>query len=298
MKKFFGMTSKFRDSNEPYSPLDPKRVLERLDGISDEQIDLGMVALAISALSHEGIALGRYIHHLQILGDEITAYYKNLCDNGAPDDVHTRLEALKEILRDRYSYRGDRETYDHLDNSSLIRVIDRAKGIPISLCILYMHGARMQGWEISGLNIPGHFLCRLEAGGERIVFDPFEKARIVEAQDMREIVKETLGPQAELAAEYFEPMSNRDILIRLQNNIKFRQIEMEDYAGALETVQRMRVIDPDEYKLLLDEGGLLARTDKPRAAIVSLAAYIDKAPSSRDRMEAELLLQQLNDQIQ
>jgi regulator of sirC expression with transglutaminase-like and TPR domain len=85
--------------------------------------------------------------------------------------------------------------------------------------------------------------------------------------------------------------------MRLQNNIKYRQIEVEDYAGALKTVEGMRMIDAGEYRLLLDAGVLYARTGQPKSAIDALEEYIKKAPKDRDRHEAAMLLQELKNSL-
>ncbi len=279
------------------SKFNPENYLEKVGRLDDRDIDLGLAALALCVPSHAGISVDRYIHHLEKLISEVADRFAALLKEGADEVVETQLAALKHVLSDQYEYQGDVERYDDLQNASLISVIDRAKGLPITLCVLCIYAARGQGWDIAGLNIPGHFLCRIERDGQRLMFDPFDGCQIVEAQDLRIIVKRSLGEEAELSSEYYEAASNRDILMRLQNNIKFRQIEVEDYSGGLETVKLMQKIDPDEYRLLLDAGVLYARTDQPSAAIDSLVGYIEKAPNSRDRMEAELLLQQLNDQL-
>ena len=288
------MTSKSGTAEQSF---DPEAYLDALGALNESEIDLGLAALALCAPSHSGISTDRYVHHLKVLGQEVSAHHKSLLEDGGEDSLEVRLAALKHVLADQFHYTGDRDTYEDLQNASLIRVIDRAKGLPVSLCILYIAAARAQDWDIAGLDIPGHFICRLEKGGQRIMFDPFEDCKSLEAQDLRMIVKKALGEQAELSADYYEPASNRDILMRLQNNIKYRQIEIEDYAGALATVKNMQKVDPDEYRLLLDAGVLLARTGEIQPAIDSLVHYIEKAPNSRDRMEAEMLLQHLHDQL-
>ena len=284
-------------TDNPAQGFDPQAILNEVGGLQDQEIDLALTALAVATLSHEGISTDRYIHHLNTLVEDVGAHYQVLLKSGDDEAADTQLEALKQVLAERYEYRGDRESYDDLQNASLIRVIDRAKGLPVALSILYIHAARGQGWDVAGLDIPGHFVCRISKDGRQVIFDPFEGCAVLEAHDLRAIVKKAMGEHAELSAEFYEPATNRDILLRLQNNIKYRKIDVEDYQGALEAVLAMRQIDPDEYRLLLDEGVLYARTDQPRAAIDSLVKYIEKAPGSRDRMEAELLLQQLNDQL-
>lgn len=277
---------------------DPAAYLKILAGLPDREIDIGPAALALAATAQPGVfSLERYFNHLKKLCEETAARHAELLAAGASDNVETQLAALKHIIADKYGYIGDEENYDNLENASLIRVIDRGKGLPITLSILYVHVARAQGWDIAGLNIPGHFVCRIDRDGQRVIFDPFNRCRILVAADLRALVKKTQGSHAELSANYFEPTPNREILIRLQNNIKFRQIEGEDYDAALKTVEAMRMIDPSEFRLLLDAGVLYARTNQPRAAIDMLEDYIKKAPRDRDRHDAALLLQQLKDNL-
>lgn len=276
---------------------EPRQYLEGLSDIPDEDINLAQAALALSALDHPGISVDRYFHHLQLLAEDVANLHHEQLKKDAEDTADLRLRSLRQVLVEQHEYLGDVHSYDDLQNASLIRVIDRAKGLPITLSILYIHAARMQGWNVDGLNIPGHFVCRLEYEGDRLIFDPFHGGELLEASDLRDLVKRALGPQAELTSAYYEPTPNREILFRLENNIKHRKIDAEDYEGALEHVKRMRLIDPEEYRLMLDAGVLYAKTDQPKAAIEMLANYIDRAPNNRDRHEAELLLQELTQSL-
>ncbi len=276
---------------------DARAYLEKLAQSADENIELAFAAIVIASLSQPDIHLERFFNHLDKLKLLVAETHAVLLQQGEPDDVNTRLRALQEVMVIDQGYEGDQKNYDDLQNANLIRVIERRKGLPIALCILYIHAARAQGWEIAGLNLPGHFVCRLEKDGERLIFDPFHSGRVLQASDLRQIVKQTAGPKAELSAAYFKAATNRDILIRLQNNIKYRLIDGEDYEAALKIVDVMRLIAPEEYRLLLDAGVLSARTERPRAAIDFLEDYIRLAPADRDRQEAAILLQQLKESL-
>ncbi len=280
---------------------EPQEIVDSLTILPDSEINLGVAALALGALDQPGITLDRYKHHLDVLIQEVGARYMELMKAGADDSNETRLAALKHIISDQHAYIGDTQDYESLENTNLIRVIERAKGIPITLSILYIHVGRAQGWRVSGLNIPGHFVCRLEQGGYRLIFDPFQNCKILEAADIRFLVKKAIGARAELSSSYFNPASNREILIRLMNNIKHRKIQDEDYEGALESVEMMRKIDPQEFRLLLDAGVLYARVDQTRAAIDVLEDYIQKVPAGRtwdaDRHDAQLLLMELKGRL-
>lgn len=273
--------------------LDPWSYLQSLSDKDDEAIDLAKAALALGAMELEGVSLERYIHHLNVLVKDCESRYQTYMVEGRDDCAGLRHEILVDILADEYGYVGDNQSYDDLQNANLCKVIDRAKGLPIALSILYIHVGRVLDWNVGGVNFPGHFMCRIEMAGERIIFDPFQSGRIMEAPDLRILIKKVLGDQAELSSDYYNLASNREILTRLENNIKHRKIEVEDYAGALVHVERMRVISPDDYRLLLDAGVLYAKTEQARAAMECLTQYVKRAPQGRARHEAEMLLREL-----
>ena len=152
---------------------DFRAILTESGGKEDGDINLFSVAMAFAAPAHEGISIDKYFNHVTKSAREVGERFIELLNAGAKNDVRTELAALKHILADREGYEGDMESYDDLQNADLIRVIDRRKGMPIALSILYIHVGRLNGWAVDGLNFPGHFLCRIEKHGERLIFDPF-----------------------------------------------------------------------------------------------------------------------------
>ena len=249
-------------------PLEPGVYLKELGSAPDAEIDLAKAAIALAALTQPRLSTDRYINHIESLIEQTSQRHAELLASGADDDAGARLAALKWVIVEDNEYKGDIETYDDLQNASLIRVIDRRKGMPISLAILYIHIGQVLGWSVAGLDFPGHFLCRIEKDGKRT---------------------------AELSSTYFEATPNRGILIRLQNNIKYRQIDHESYEAALRTVETMKLVSPNEFRLLLDLGVLYSRTNRAAEAIRALEEYIKKAPQASDRHDAAILLQELKD---
>lgn len=261
---------------------------------SDERIDLGRLCLMMMYGDHEGVSIDRHINHLQKNASDVRARHKKLIENGADDDAGTQLAALKYVLHEVNGYDLDGTHQEILENADLIRVIDRAKGCQAALCVLYMDAARKNGWQLEGINFPGRYLCRLQKGGERILFDPANGCSVLQAHDLRLIVKEALGEDAELSNDYLNAADIKKTVIHLHNNIKLRRIEMGDYKDALKIVNHMRLLVPDEYRLLLDAGVLYARTNQTKKAVEALNVYIEKAPNYYDREEATLLLGELH----
>ena len=271
--------------------------IEAVGDLNDRDIDLAQTALAIAAVHDNVNSIERYENHIKKLIDQTALRYQALLKEGSTDSTALRLQALRDIIAEKHDYIGDSETYEDLQNVNLIRVIERRKGMPVSLALLYIHIGKAQGWDIVALSFPAHVICRIDFESERILFDPFHKAKEMQASDLRQMMKELIGDHMELSGHYYTPAPHRDILIRMQNNIKLRQIEAEDYEAALITIQIMQLLDPQEHRLLFDAGVLCARTHQIKAAIDNLEDYIDLTPSFDDKQEAILLLNEIKNSL-
>lgn len=252
------------------------------------RLDLLEVALALSALrSGDTVDLSPFRQHVAAMSTGLADLVRR---RGATPD------SLAEIIAQSYAYRGDSETYDDLQNADLIRVIERRQGLPVALSILYLHVARAQGWHAEGLAFPGHFLIRVEIDGARHVIDPFHDGCVRDASDLRELLRQVLGPTAELKPEHFDPVIDRDVLLRLENNVRLRLVKREEWADAAQSLDRMLAISPDQPELLFEAGQLNARLDKRRAAILSFERFLLVVGDRGDaelRQRATALLQEL-----
>jgi regulator of sirC expression with transglutaminase-like and TPR domain len=129
------------------------------------------LALALAAELREDVDADRALTELDALGEEVAR---------AGGD---RLDALRDVLGRRHGFVGDREQYDHPDNSMLDLVLARHTGLPIVLSVVYVATARRAGIALHGVGLPGHYvvgrLDRLEpelldpfAGGVRVEESP------------------------------------------------------------------------------------------------------------------------------
>ncbi|GAB4225541.1 MAG: SirB1 family protein [Kiloniellaceae bacterium] len=268
--------------------------LRRIGGQDDAEIDIAQAALLLAALDRPQLGLERYYHHLSLLARDVADL---AAKEGAAASLDQRVAVLNAVLVERYGYRGDNETYDDLMNANLMRVIDRRRGLPVAIGILYLHAARAQGWEIYGLNFPGHFLLRLDLGGQRRIIDPFNGGEERDAAALRAMLKVMSGSGAELKPAHTAPMSNRDILLRLQNNIKLRLIQEERSADALEVIESMLMIAPDRAELWREAGVLHSHFENMRAAIMAFEHYLELGAPEPGRQEITTLLAQLRAQL-
>ena len=282
---------------EPKAELDVRqrteaeRLLKQLATAADQDVGLAEAALALAALAIGDLDLDHYRDHLAGLAEAVAGKV------AGTHSLAERIATLNQVIVNQERYCGDTTAYDDLDNANLVRVIDRRRGLPVALGIIYLDVAHRMGWAASGLNFPGHFLIRIEDGQTRAIVDPFQGGAIRDAADLRALIKLTAGENAELTAEHYQAVDRRSVLLRLQNNIKVRQIragQIEDAAG---TVERMLLFMPEVAMLRREAGLLHARLGHLVAACGHLQAYRDGCESAAERDEVEALLRKLSQQL-
>ena len=269
----------------------PEAQLARLGDLcagDGQRLDLLEAALTLSVLRRgEPVDLAPFRQHVASMASDLSDLVRRR---------GTAPEALAEVIARSYGYRGDTDSYDDLQNADLVRVIERRKGLPVALSILYLDVARRQGWQAEGLAFPAHFLIRIGIDGARHVVDPFHDGTVRDAADLRGLLRQVLGPEAELSPQHFDPVSDRDVLLRLENNVRLRLANREDWPTAAQSLDRMLAIAPDRPELLFEAGQLNARLDKRRAAIAAFERFLDIEgaagdPAVRERVSG--LLQEL-----
>ncbi len=87
----------------------------------------------------------------------------------------TQVEALREVLALRHGLTGNEADYYHPRNCYLPWVMEFRRGIPLTLCLIYLLVGRRAGVEVEGISAPGHFLARVG----KVYFDPFYEGRLL-----------------------------------------------------------------------------------------------------------------------
>jgi len=280
--------------SEPPQTSDPEtcaRFLRELGASDANVLPIAEAALVLASFERPRVDLARYRGHLRLIARDVGRH------PGAAGDLTARAHALNEIILLKYGYSGDELTYDDLQNANLMRVVDRRKGLPVALGILYIHAARAQGWDMAGLAFPGHFLVRLSDGPERVIVDPFHGGQVCGAAELRELLKAATGRDSELLPEHYMAASDRDVLLRLQNNLKARLLQAQHHERAATVIETMLMLAPDLAELWREVGMLHRHLGNMRAAGAALEQYVVRAPDGAARHQAAAILQQLRAQL-
>jgi regulator of sirC expression with transglutaminase-like and TPR domain len=266
--------------------------LKSLDRGNAAELDLAGAALALAALDQEQVPLARYLDHLELMATDAARAISRL---DQPEDA---ARALARVIAETHGYEGDTKTYDDQQNANLMRVIDRRRGLPVALGILYIHTARAQGWTAAGLNFPNHFLIRLDIAGARVIMDPFHGGQILQANNLRALLSQVAGAEVPLEPEYYAPVPDQMILLRLQNNIKLRFIAEQRYDRALEVLQHMLLFADDQAMLWREAGLVHVHLGQHKAALEVLGTYIElPGVSESDREQMTSVMQRLRTRL-
>lgn len=280
-------------------------LLRRIGSAPETPFDIGQAALALAVLARRDVDPGPYMLHLsaiaQQVAQQVALHGAGTAARATADDpaetLRRRVSALNATLIDRFGYEGDRDRYDDLDNADLARVIDRRRGLPVALGILWMHAARAQGWTIAGLGFPGHFLLRLGEGSPSAIIDPFDGGRIHDAASLRGLLKATAGPEAELDSRCYATVTDREVLLRLESNIKLRLIRDGRLVEAAGVLDRMVLFAPEQAALWREAGLVHARLGNLRHAAAALETFLDLSGSSEERRQAQEILRGLKSRL-
>ncbi|PIW29696.1 MAG: hypothetical protein COW30_04515 [Rhodospirillales bacterium CG15_BIG_FIL_POST_REV_8_21_14_020_66_15] len=265
-----------------------RRTLETIGRTADEDFPLAGAALALAAARQPGLNTGPYERHLARLADDVA-------DHAGPGEPPLALkhEALVQVLDRRYGYGGNESVFEDLDAANLARVIDTRRGLPVALGIVYMEVCRRLGWAMAGLDFPGRFLVRLEDAGGRMILDLFEGGRELSPPDLRGMLKTVAGAKAELRPRFLTEMTARQVVLRLEDNIRVRQMQKGDLAAAADTIDLMLLIAPGAGHLWREAGIVNARLERIASAVEALEEYLRFGPGGENGYEASLLLQEL-----
>lgn len=163
-------------------------------------------------------------------------------------------QALAQALGTDLSLGGDALTYDALHNADLLSVCERRKGLPVALGLFYLAAARECRLDLRGVDFPGHFMLRLETGNGPMAIDAFTGGRVVMPSELtRRALHVGLPPTAaDQLDELMRPVSDRRVLIRLQNNILARARHGGNLAAAERASLRWALLDPLDFRPWID----------------------------------------------
>ncbi len=244
--------------------------------IEDEDIDLIRAALVIARTEYSGLDMEAYAARIEELARRVAGLVPDL-------DPRRALPVLNHVLFEEVQLRGNREDYYDPRNSFLNDVLDRGLGIPITLSIVYMEVARRIGLALSGVGMPGHFLLKyITEDGKETLIDCFNRGDVLSRQDCQSRLDEIYSGEMKLRPEFLHPISRRQILTRMLNNLKTVYLSTRNFRKALAIADLILVIYPQSAEDVKQRALLRYSLGLQRLAAEDLDQYLKMSPNASD----------------
>ena len=257
-------------TNDPYK--DFRQAVDR----AETKIELGKAALTIAASDYPNLDIDAYLSRIDALATSAAARL------GSDPDVYRSIAAINFVLFQEHGFRGNREHYFDPRNSFLNEVLDRRTGIPISLSVLYIEVAQKVGLSLQGVGFPGHFLVKYVGDHEEIVVDPFNQGEILSRKSLETMLYRLYGGKIVFDPDLLEPISKKQILKRMLNNLKIIYLKQNDLIKGLSIVDRLMVLDPASGEDIRDRGLIYLQLECFKQALEDLESYLRLAPHAED----------------
>jgi len=189
------------------------------------------------------------------------------------------ISILNEHLFENLGFSGDDDDYYNPKNNFLNEVIDKKIGLPITLSILYVEVAKFVGLDLKIVGFPGHVIVKYN---EEMILDPFYDGRLLDIDDLQEILDNNFGDQVEFKPEFLDEVKSEEILVRLARNLKNSYVQSFVYDKALRCTNMVLAIEPESPEDIRDKGILEDRLLNSDVALTYLNKYLEINPNAED----------------
>jgi regulator of sirC expression with transglutaminase-like and TPR domain len=260
-----------------------------LTGQSD--VCLARIALEIAHDAYPELDVDNYLNRIAKLGDRI----RDRCR--AEAKIHHVISQINWVLFVEEEIHGNQADYYDPRNSYLNEVLDRRLGIPISLSVLYWAIAEQLGLTMAGVNLPLHFMLRVEDAGRVWFVDPFHAGAIYDRKSCERLLAKLAKHPVNLEESKTEPCSIPTVVSRILRNLRSIYWDAKDVASVLPIQRRLAALNPHKPSEQRDLGLLCSQLGRLGEAIDPLESYLDRSPDARDADDIRAIVRALRSQV-
>ena len=190
-----------------------------LEGVGNRaQLERAVITLA--RFGNPTLRESEYVKKLDYFADMIRASLRY--NRSEREEMQTFMKFIFEDL----NFRGDNKDYHNPANGFIDQVIERRKGLPISLSLVAMFIARRLQLPVFGVNMPIHFMLAFVGEKEEQLIDPYDQgAEVSYDQCYFFLKKNNVTPKP----DHFKTASDLNILARCIRNLMHSYERKEEH---------------------------------------------------------------------
>lgn len=161
--------------------------------------------------------------HISVFIDGMAERCKELV--APPFDPIQLCRAINQVMFHEYGFRGDREEFYSPENSFLHKVIERKKGIPITLSIIYLLVAQRCGLQLEPIALPGRFIVGCFRDSMPFYIDPYEGGVMMSEEEVQFLLYHYNVTET---SQYLAPVTVGETLARMCRNLAHQYVTAND----------------------------------------------------------------------
>jgi len=186
----------------------PERVFR--DFIRSFNYELETGVLLLDRVANPGVGMADYERFFAEVSDRCRELMVH------PSTAWEKCRMINRVIFGEYGFSGDLDNFYDPRNSFLSEVLERRRGIPISLSILYLLVADRCNLELSPVAFPGRFMVGCFLDSEPFYIDVFEGGVFRSMEDIEEMLEPY---EIELDPAIFAPCPVGEVLARCCRNL-------------------------------------------------------------------------------
>jgi len=224
-------------------------------------------------LEYPDLDISKYIGMINEIGKSL-----KISINNSKNPTY-KISMLNEHLFQNSGFKGDTDDYYNPKNNFLNEVLEKKSGIPITLSIIYSEVAKHIDLVIRIVGFPSHVLVKYN---EEIILDPFNQGKLLNIDDLHEILVKNYGGQVEFSPEFLDEIPQEKILIRMVRNLKNSYVNSYGYEKAMRCTNMILALEPESAEDVRDKGILEERFLNHGPALQLLNQYLEQNPDAED----------------
>ena len=189
------------------------------------------------------------------------------------------ISMLNEHLFQNLGFSGDDNDYFNPKNNFLNEVLEKKSGLPITISILYVEVAKFIGLDLKIVGFPSHILVKYN---EELILDPFNDGRVLDIDDLQDILDNNFDGQLEFRPEFLDEINTDKLLLRMIRNLKNSHIQSFAYEKALRCINMILSLQPESAEEIRDKGIIEERLQHSEIALTYLNKYLEINPNGED----------------
>ncbi|WP_261816870.1 SirB1 family protein [Vibrio gallicus] len=193
-------------------------------------------------------------------------------------DERARFDAFLRLFYQEWGFKGDYESYFSSENAFIDKVIERRKGIPVSLGALLLFFGRKLGFRIQGISFPTQFVISISWDAQQISYiNPFNGEYVAKSV-LHAWLKGQDGQWAQLKPEHLNIADNSVLIGRWLGVLKNAFMREERYTQALACTDLALSLVPDDPYEIRDRGFIYQHLQCLQVARQDFEYFLEKCP--------------------